>query len=142
MRTLALATCLAAAASIGRGIAQAPPPSADPIASELSRWAAAIADTSRTDPLWTDAKTSGQAALKQAQDELAGGRRLIALERLSAVNQTLGGSLYASERPELERKDLAAVIRGLLEAAWTLDARLVRIQLSETARNTFAWEAQ
>jgi len=113
MRTLALATCLAAAASIGRGIAQAPPQPTDPIASELSRWAAAIADTSRTDPLWTDAKTSGQAALKQAQDELAGGRRLIALERLSAVNQTLGGSLYASERPEIERKDLAA-----FEAEW------------------------
>jgi len=37
-------------------------------------------------------------------------------------------------------ENLASVIRCALERHWTLKARLVRVQISETARNTFSWE--
>jgi hypothetical protein len=33
------------------------------------------------------------------------------------------------------------VIRDYLAAAWTLPAKLVRIAVAETDRNTFVWEA-
>jgi 6-pyruvoyltetrahydropterin/6-carboxytetrahydropterin synthase len=37
-------------------------------------------------------------------------------------------------------ENLATVIRCRLERHWTLKPRLVRVQISETARNTFCWE--
>jgi 6-pyruvoyltetrahydropterin/6-carboxytetrahydropterin synthase len=39
-------------------------------------------------------------------------------------------------------ENLLTVIREDLGRAWTLAARLVRIRIIETARNTFVWEAQ
>lgn len=38
-------------------------------------------------------------------------------------------------------ENLAVVVRQLLLSGWNLPAKLVRIQIRETARNTFAWEA-
>ncbi len=38
-------------------------------------------------------------------------------------------------------ENLATAVRKMLLAEWTLPAELVRIQISETARNTFAWDA-
>jgi 6-pyruvoyltetrahydropterin/6-carboxytetrahydropterin synthase len=37
-------------------------------------------------------------------------------------------------------ENLASVIRSTLERHWTLQPRLVRVQISETPRNTFCWE--
>jgi 6-pyruvoyltetrahydropterin/6-carboxytetrahydropterin synthase len=37
-------------------------------------------------------------------------------------------------------ENLATLIRSTLERHWTLKPRLVRVQISETARNTFCWE--
>jgi hypothetical protein len=39
-------------------------------------------------------------------------------------------------------ENLAEVIRQWLEASWTLAPRLVGVRISETDRNTFAWEAR
>lgn len=39
-------------------------------------------------------------------------------------------------------ENLAEVIQTRLSAAWTLPARLARIRISETDRNSFVWEAQ
>lgn len=37
-------------------------------------------------------------------------------------------------------ENLARVIRDRLDACWTLPARLVRVRIAETDRNTFVWE--
>jgi 6-pyruvoyltetrahydropterin/6-carboxytetrahydropterin synthase len=37
-------------------------------------------------------------------------------------------------------ENLALVIRDYLAAAWNVAAKLVRIRIEETARNTFVWE--
>lgn len=39
-------------------------------------------------------------------------------------------------------ENLAMLVRDYLSAAWTLPAKLVRVRISETERNTFVWEAQ
>jgi hypothetical protein len=85
----------------------------DSLAAEIARWSALLASDSRTDALWLDAKKNGQPLLAQAEEELGHGRRLVALERLAAFRQSVGAALYASERPALERKDVAA-----FEAEW------------------------
>ena len=38
-------------------------------------------------------------------------------------------------------ENLAAVIQQFLGSSWTLPAKLVGVKISETDRNTFAWEA-
>ena len=86
---------------------------ADPLAAEIDRWSALLAADARSDALWLDAKKGGETVLAQARQELQQGRRLVALERLAAAEQTLGAALYAIERPPAERKELAA-----FEAEW------------------------
>jgi hypothetical protein len=86
----------------------------DPLAAEIGRWSSVIATDTRTDPLWLEARKSSEAALEQAEDALRHGLRLVALERLAAVNQLLGAALYVSQRPADERKSLPA-----FEAEWT-----------------------
>jgi len=46
---------------------------------------------------------------------------------------------FASAVPTTE--NLATVIRDYLATAWTLPAKLVRVAIAETDRNTFVWEA-
>ncbi len=38
-------------------------------------------------------------------------------------------------------ENLAMVVRDYLNAVWTLPAKLARVRISETERNTFVWEA-
>jgi hypothetical protein len=85
----------------------------DPLADGIARWSALLAADTRTDALWLDAKKSAESVLAHAGEELRQGRRLVALERLMAVGQTLGAALYALERPGEERAQLPA-----FEAEW------------------------
>jgi hypothetical protein len=94
--------------SVSQGLREA-----DRLGSEIRHWSSLLAADTRTDPLWLDAKKSAQDVLAQAEKELEQGRRLVALERLVAVGQTLGAGLYVSERPAEEKKELAA-----FEAEW------------------------
>lgn len=112
-RLLAAATLVVVATSVGHGSSQTPAIDGDPIAVELSRLKTVLAGPGRTDPAWVDVKGSAEAVVEQIEGEMGAGRRLVALERLSALNQLVGGALYASERPETVRKDLAA-----FEAEW------------------------
>jgi hypothetical protein len=86
---------------------------ADRLAEEIEKWSSVLAGDTRTDPLWLDAKKSGETALAQARDELRAGRRLAALEQLARAQQSLGAGLYVSGRSEAEHKELAA-----FEAEW------------------------
>ena len=47
---------------------------------------------------------------------------------------------FADRNPTTE--NLAMVIRDYLNDAWNLAAKLVRIKIIETDRNTFVWEAE
>ena len=61
------------------------------------------------------------------------------LEKLDHKNLNIDLVEFANEVPTTE--NLAMVVRDYLTAAWTLPAKLVRVRLSETERNTFVWEA-
>jgi hypothetical protein len=102
--------CLLAAATV---VVAFPRAQKDPLATEIAHWASIVASDTKTDPLWLEARKSGESALRQAEEALRHGRRLVALERLAAVSQQLGAALYVSERPAAERKELLA-----FEAEW------------------------
>ena len=61
------------------------------------------------------------------------------IERLDHKNLNADLPEFATAVPTTE--NLATVIRESLERHWTLPARLVRVRISETDRNTFVWEA-
>ena len=60
------------------------------------------------------------------------------LAKLDHKNLNCDVAEFAHAVPTSE--NLASLIRASLESQWTLAPRLVRVQISETARNTFAWE--
>lgn len=72
-----------------------------------------------------------------------------ALDRLvqSAVLAPLDHKDLNKDVPEFgdrvpTTENLAEVIQARLAQAWTLPARLVRIRIAETDRNSFVWEAK
>lgn len=108
MRTPLLLTVLAAA-----GLTAAPGAQPDRLAAEIARWSSLVAADTRTDPLWLDAKKNAEPVLAQADDALKQGRRLVALERLSAAAHSLGAAQYVIDRPAGAAKNLPA-----FEAEW------------------------
>ena len=64
---------------------------------------------------------------------------------LTAVIERLDHKNLNADLPELAgavltTENLAGAIRDMLERQWTLAAKLVRVRISETDRNTFVWE--
>jgi len=78
----------------------------------------------------------GQVANRSALDTLVN-KAVIA--RLDHKNLNADLPEFATAVPTTE--NLATVIRESLQREWTLAARLVRVRISETDRNTFVWEA-
>jgi 6-pyruvoyltetrahydropterin/6-carboxytetrahydropterin synthase len=60
------------------------------------------------------------------------------IEKLDHKNLNVEVAEFAETVPTTE--NLAELVRGYLEEAWTLPAKLVRVRISETERNTFVWE--
>ncbi len=108
MRTPVLLTLLAAA-----GLTAVPRAQPDRLAAEIARWSSLVAADTRTDPLWLDAKKNAGPVLAQAEDALKQGRRLVALERLSAAAHSLGAARYVVDRPAGAATNLPA-----FEAEW------------------------
>ena len=79
----------------------------------------------------------GQVANRSALDALV---RSAVIARLDHKNLNTDLPEFATAVPTTE--NLATVIRESLQREWTLAARLVRVRISETDRNTFVWEAQ
>ena len=77
----------------------------------------------------------GQVVNRQALDALVRERVLAQLDHknLNVDVAGLAGSVTTTE-------NLARLVRGALAESWTLPARLARVRISETARNTFALE--
>ena len=81
-------------------------------------------------------RPDGQVANREALDALV---RSAVIARLDHKNLNSDLPEFAAAVPTTE--NLATVIRQSLERQWTLAARLVRVRISETDRNTFVWEA-
>lgn len=62
------------------------------------------------------------------------------LDQLDHKNLNVDLPQFASSVPTTE--NLASVVHDFLMAAWTLPAKLVKVRISETERNTFVWEAR
>jgi 6-pyruvoyltetrahydropterin/6-carboxytetrahydropterin synthase len=77
----------------------------------------------------------GQVVNREALDAVVRERVLARLDHknLNADIPELGGSVTTTE-------NLATVVQGALAQGWTLPARLARVRISETARNTFELE--
>jgi 6-pyruvoyltetrahydropterin/6-carboxytetrahydropterin synthase len=77
----------------------------------------------------------GQVVNREALDTVVRDRVLAHLDHknLNADIPGLAGSVTTTE-------NLATLVRGALADGWTLPARLARVRISETARNTFELE--
>jgi 6-pyruvoyltetrahydropterin/6-carboxytetrahydropterin synthase len=60
------------------------------------------------------------------------------IEKLDHKNLNVEVAEFADTVPTTE--NLAELVRSYLENVWTLSAKLVRVRISETERNTFVWE--
>ena len=78
---------------------------------------------------------NGQIVNREAMDALVKERVLRRLDHknLNADIPELAGSVTTTE-------NLAELVKHTLAAGWTLPARLARVRISETARNTFELE--
>lgn len=78
---------------------------------------------------------NGQVVNREALDTVVRERVLARLDHknLNADIPELAGSVTTTE-------NLATMVRGALAEGWTLPARLARVRISETARNTFELE--
>ena len=77
----------------------------------------------------------GQVVNREALDAVVRERVLARLDHknLNADIPQLAGSVTTTE-------NLATMVRGALTDGWTLPARLARVKISETARNSFELE--
>jgi 6-pyruvoyltetrahydropterin/6-carboxytetrahydropterin synthase len=80
---------------------------------------------------------SGQVVNRQALDSLVYEQVLARLDHrnLNCDVPELRGHVATTE-------NLASTVAAMLEARWNLPARLARVRISETARNTFELETQ
>ena len=65
--------------------------------------------------------------------------RSVVIQKLDHTYLNQDVAEFAAAVPTTE--NLATVIRDYLADAWTLPAKLVRVAVAETERNTFVWEA-
>jgi 6-pyruvoyltetrahydropterin/6-carboxytetrahydropterin synthase len=80
---------------------------------------------------------SGQIVNREAMDRLVADSVLARLEHrnLNCDVQELSGKVATTE-------NLALAIESMLKRKWALEARLARVRISETARNTFELETK
>ncbi len=103
----ALVLCLPALASRART-----EPAPDRLAAEIDRWAAFLRTNASTDEDWTQVKQGSEPMMARAKSALRDGRRLLALQRLAALEGNLAASLYVQVR-RAASGDMAA-----FEAEW------------------------
>src|SRR5262245_50607920 len=118
---------LVSLAPSGASRGAAPP---DPLADELARWTARIADTAAAGETWKQAKTSAEPLLADARDALDKGRRHLALFRLAAARQTLLAAEYVQ----------GVAVRGpaAFEAEWTRMGTVLRDDFKAPAPDALA----
>jgi hypothetical protein len=85
----------------------------DALAAELERWSSFVREQAAEGEMWEQIKQATLPLLTGAQDALANGRRLLAAQRLAAINDSLGAARYLFSRGAGQRKEIAA-----FEAEW------------------------
>jgi hypothetical protein len=101
------------------GISLAGPP--DPLAAEIERWSAFLRGDAASHGAWAGIRQDDQPLLARAGQDLAQGRRLLALHRLAMAEVGLATGSYLSARPAEERKDMAR-----FEAEWARMGKVLR----------------
>ncbi len=97
--------------------AASPPPAADPLAAEIARWSAFVADERITDENAVEVRRAAAPVVAQAEQALRDGRRLFALTRLAAVRADLAAAEWMAARGAGERSAAG------FEAAWAREGR-------------------
>src|SRR3954462_13555073 len=82
-------------------------PAPDPIAAEIERWSAFLRSDAASHGVWAGLKQGNQPVLARAAQDLAKGRRLLALHRLAMAGASLATGTYLSTRPADQHKDMA-----------------------------------
>lgn len=100
---------------------QAASGNADPLGAEIERIGAAVRSTTSTDPMWVDLKGAIQPMLESAEKAAAGGQRLLAMQRLAAVETYMSAWIYLSERSPKQRSETAA-----FEAEWARMGKVLK----------------
>jgi 6-pyruvoyltetrahydropterin/6-carboxytetrahydropterin synthase len=90
-----------------------------------------VVDVTVEGPTGADGQVVNRAALDRVVREAV-------IEQLDHKNLNADVPEFAHAVPTTE--NLAGVIQARLELAWPLPARLVRLRIGETDRNTFVWE--
>jgi hypothetical protein len=109
---VALLVLALARVSPGLGAGPASPPP-DPVAAEIGRWSAFLRSDAASHGTWADFKKDNQPLLARAAQDLAKGRRLLALHRLAMAEVSLATGAYLSARPADQHQNMAR-----FEAEW------------------------
>jgi hypothetical protein len=88
-------------------------PAPDPLAAEIERGSAFLRSDAASHGIWVRLKREDQPLLARAAQDLAKGRRLLALRRLTVARVSLATGDYLSARPADQLKDQAR-----FEAEW------------------------
>jgi hypothetical protein len=87
-------------------------PAPDRLAAEADRWAAFLRTNAATGESWTQVKQVSEPVMARTQSALRAGRRLLALQRLVAVEVNLAAAAYVQARPAPARDEAG------FEAEW------------------------
>lgn len=110
------------------------PRTEDPLAAEIARWSRYLAthQAPKGDEFWPQIQAVTTPVLTAAEKALADGRRLLALQRLAAVQTNLAATVYVSEHTGPESRDEAAFV-----AEWERLGRELQADLGATAPGAF-----
>src|SRR5947208_10903041 len=92
-----------ALARVSAGLGSGPAP--DPLGAEIERWSAFLRSDAASHGIWAGLKQGNQPLLARAAQDLAQGRRLLALHRLAMAEVGLATGAYLSARPADQHQD-------------------------------------
>jgi hypothetical protein len=99
-------------------------PTPDRLAAEIDRWAAFLRTNASTDEDWTQVKQASEPVMARTQSALRDGRRLLALQRLAALEGNLAAAAWVEARPTSARDEAA------FEAEWKRMGEVMHDRLS------------
>ena len=105
----------------------------DPLAAEIARWKAFAASPGHSGEIWDSVRQGGEPLLLRAEQALADGRRLLALQRLAAAREGFYAARYLYGLGAAERQDPAR-----FEAEWRRIGEQLKAELAPPAADTLS----
>jgi hypothetical protein len=105
----------------------------DPLAAEIARWKAFAAIPGHSGEIWDSVRQGGEPLLLRAEQALADGRRLLALQRLAAAHEGFYAARYLYGLGAAERQDPAR-----FEAEWRRVGEQLKAELAPPAADTLS----